>query len=108
MRSSLLLIPLLLSSCAAMESVWDTTTSVFDAETGEVTEVAIGDVVADAVTSDEASGIIGTLLGANPALAAGAGAAAAMLAAAARRKRKAALVKEDPAEDTDKKPEVKG
>ena len=97
MRSNLLLIPLLLlSSCAAMESVWDTTTSVFDAETGEETEVAIGDVVADAVTSDEASGIIGTLLGANPALAAGAGVVATMLAGAARRKKKAALVAEDP------------
>lgn len=76
------------TSCAAMESVWDTTTSVFDSETGEETTVAIGDVVADAVTSDEASGIIGTLLGAHPGLAAGAGAAAAMLAGAARRKKK--------------------
>ena len=79
---------LLLASGAAMESVWDTTVSVFDSETGEETEVAIGDVVADAATSDEASGIIGTLLGTNPALAAGVGAAAAMLAGAARRKKK--------------------
>lgn len=77
------------TSCAAMESVWDTTTSVFDSETGEESEVAIGDLVADAVTSDEASGIMGTLLGANPALAAAAGAAAAALAGNARRKRKA-------------------
>ena len=54
MRSKLKLIPLCaallalyLTSCAAMETVWDTTTSVFDADTGEETEVAIGDVVAD-------------------------------------------------------------
>lgn len=75
------------TSCAVLESVMDTTMSVFDSD-GEETEVAIGDVVADAVTSDEASGIIGTLLGAHPGLAAGAGAAAAMLAGAARRKKK--------------------
>ena len=78
----------ILSGCAAMESVWDTTVSVFDAETGETSEVALGDMVADAATSDEAGGIIGTLLGAHPGLAAGAGAAAAMLAGAARRKKK--------------------
>ena len=71
-----------------MESVWDTTVSVFDSETGEETEVALGDVVANAATSDEASGIISTLLGANPAVAALGGAGAAMLAAAARRKKK--------------------
>ena len=72
-----------------MERGWDTTTAVFDSETGEESEVAIGELVADAVTSDEASGIMGTLLGANPALAAAAGAAAAALAGNARRKRKA-------------------
>jgi len=93
MRSSLLLIPLLLSSCAALGSVWDTTVSVFDSD-GEETEVALGDVVADAVTSDEASGIIGTLLGTNPALAAVAGAAAAALAGNARRKKKLKVEKE--------------
>ena len=71
-----------------MESVWDTTVSVFDSETGEESEVAIGDMVANAATSDEASGIIGSLLGTNPALAALGGAAAAALAGNARRKRK--------------------
>ena len=76
------------TSCAAMESVWDTTVSVFDSETGEESEVAIGDMVANAATSDEASGIIGSLLGTNPALAAIGGAAAAALAGNARRKRK--------------------
>ena len=70
-----------------MESVWDTTVSVFDSE-GEETERALGDVVADTLESDEAGGIIGTLLGANPLLAAAAGAAAAAAAASARRKRK--------------------
>ena len=70
-----------------MESVWDTTVSVFDSD-GEATEVALGDVVADTLESDEAGGIIGTLLGANPLLAAAAGAAAAAAAAAARRKKK--------------------
>ena len=88
MRSSLLVIPLLLSSCAALESVWDTTVSVFDSDTGETSEVAIGDMVANAATANEAGGIIGTWLGAHPGLAAGAGAAAAMLAGAARRKKK--------------------
>ena len=86
-----LLAPLLLvatlAGCAAMESVWDTTVSVFDSD-GEATEVALGDVVADTLESDEAGGIIGTLLGANPLLAAAAGAAAAAAAAAARRKKK--------------------
>ena len=71
-----------------MESVWDTTVSVFDSDTGEETERALGDVVADTLESDEAGGIIGTLLGANPLVAAAAGAAAAAAAAAARRKRK--------------------
>ena len=75
-----------LSGCAALESVWDTTVSVFDSD-GEATEVALGDVVADTLESDEAGGIIGTLLGANPLLAAAAGAAAAAAAAAARRKK---------------------
>ena len=88
-----LLAPLLLvatlAGCAAMESVWDTTVSVFDSD-GEATEVALGDVVADTLESDEAGGIIGTLLGANPLLAAAAGAAAAAAAAAARRKKKEA------------------
>ena len=73
-----------------MESVWDTTVSVFDSDTGETTEVALGDVVADTLEGDGASGIIGTLMGANPLLAAAAGAAAAAAAAAARRKKKAA------------------
>ena len=88
-----LLAPLLLvatlAGCAAMESVWDTTVAVFDSD-GEATEVALGDVVADTLESDEAGGIIGTLLGANPLLAAAAGAAAAAAAAAARRKKKEA------------------
>ena len=81
------LIVLYLTSCAAMESVWDTTTSVFDADTGEETEVAIGDVVAD--SADEVSGIVSSLLGTNPALAAVGGAAAAALLGSARRKKKA-------------------
>jgi hypothetical protein len=74
------------TSCAAMESVWDTTVSVFDSDTGEETEVAIGDVVAD--SADEVGGIISTLLGTNPALAAVGGAAAAALLGGARRKKK--------------------
>ena len=91
MRSNLL-VPFLLvttlAGCAAMESVWDTTVSVFDSDTGEESEVAIGDMVADAASSDAASGIIGSLLSTNPALAAIGGAAAAALAGNARRKRK--------------------
>ena len=85
------LIVLYLTSCAAMESVWDTTTSVFDADTGEETEVAIGDVVAD--SADGVGGIVSTLLGTNPALAAVGGAAAAALLGSARRKKKAAAGK---------------
>ena len=85
-----LLLAATLSGCAAMESVWDTTVSVFDSDTGETTEVALGDVVADTLESDGAGGIISTLMGANPLLAAAAGAAAAAAAAAARRKKKAA------------------
>ena len=84
-----LLLAATLSGCAAMESVWDTTVSVFDSD-GEATEVAVGDLVADTLEGDAATGIIGTLMGANPLLAAAAGAAAAAAAAAARRKKKAA------------------
>ena len=75
----------LLTSCAALESVWDTTVSVFDSDTGETTEVPLGDVVAD--SSEEVGGIVSSLLSTNPLLAAAAGAAAAAAAGAARRKK---------------------
>ena len=76
----------ILPSCAAMETVWDSTISVFDSETGEETEVALGDVVAD--SSEEVGGSVSSLLSTNPLLAAAAGAAAAAAAGAARRKKK--------------------
>ena len=75
----------ILPSCAAMESVWDTTVSVFDSD-GDETEVPLGDLVAD--SSEEVGGIVSSLLSTNPLLAAAAGAAAAAAAGAARRKKK--------------------
>ena len=93
MGSSLKLLPLgaallalaCLAGCAAMESVLDTTMSVFGAD-GEEVETTVGDAVAD--SADEVGGIVSTLLSANPLAAAVAGAAAAALAGAARRKKK--------------------
>jgi|TARA_R110000824_G_scaffold33762_1_gene107977 hypothetical protein len=77
----------ILPSCAAMESVWDTTVSVFDSDTGETAEVPLGDIVAD--SSEEVGGIVSSLLSTHPLLAAVGGAAAAAAAAgAARRKKK--------------------
>ena len=73
-----------LPSCALL----DKTISVFDEDSGEMVEVAVGDVIADSAPAAE--GVVSTLLGANPALAAVGGAAAAALFGNARRKKKAA------------------
>lgn len=65
--------------------------SVFeeDEETGEMVEVqtTVGDVIAD--QAGTAEGVVSTLLGANPALAAVGGAAAAALFGKARQRKKA-------------------
>jgi hypothetical protein len=99
MRSSLLLIPLLLSSCAAVESVLDYPMSFFDEETGEVVEeVALGDVIAD--NADGVGSMVTNALGGvNPLVALlGGGAASALLMGARRKKKAAAVVSEEASE----------
>ena len=88
MRSTLLIVALAtLTSCAAMDAVLDIPMSVFDEETGETTEVPLGDVVAS--NADGVGGMVSCLLnGVNPLAAGAAGAAAAALLGGARRKKK--------------------
>ena len=93
------------TSCAVTDAVLDYPMSFFDEETGETTEVALGDVVAD--NSAGISGLVGdTLGGVNPLLGLlGAGGAAALLNGARRKRRAAQMIQaEAPAEE----PEVKG
>lgn len=93
------------TSCSILEPILDYPMSFFDDETGETTEVPLGDVIAD--QSGGVAGLVGNALGGvNPLLGLlGAGGAAALLSGA-RRKRKAARVAQavSPAEE----PEVKG
>jgi hypothetical protein len=93
MRSSLVALVLVgsLASCAAVESALDYPMSFFDDETGESTEVALGDVVAD--HADGVGSVVSNALsGINPLVALLGGGAATALLGGARRKRKAALV----------------
>tara|TARA_R100000808_G_scaffold21524_1_gene46485 strand:- start:813 stop:1157 length:345 start_codon:yes stop_codon:yes gene_type:complete len=92
------------TSCAVTDAVLDYPMSFFDEETGETTEVPLGDVIAD--NADGVGGVVSDVLGGvNPLLAAVGGGAAAALLGGARRKKKAQLVQaEAPAEE----PEVKG
>jgi light-regulated signal transduction histidine kinase (bacteriophytochrome) len=82
----------ILPSCAAVGSLLSAPMSVFqeDEETGELVEVetTVGDVIAD--QAGTAEGVVSTLLGANPALAAVGGAAAAALFGKARQRKKTA------------------
>ena len=71
-------------SCALL----DKTISVFDEDSGEMVETTVGDAIADA--GPAAEGVVSTLLGTNPALAAVGGASAAALFGNARRKKRAA------------------
>ena len=79
-----------LPSCAAMGNLLSAPLSVFeeDEETGEMVEVqtTVGDVIAD--QAGTAEGVVSTLLGTNPALAAVGGAAAAALFGKARQRKK--------------------
>ena len=81
-----------LPSCAAMGNLLSAPLSVFeeDEETGEMVEVqtTVGDVIAD--QAGTAEGVVSTLLGTNPALAAVGGAAAAALFGKARQRKKTA------------------
>ena len=88
------------TSCAVL----DYPMSFFDEETGETTEVPLGDVIAD--NADGVGGVVSDVLGGvNPLVAALGGGAAAALLGGARRKKKAQVVQaEAPAEE----PEVKG
>ena len=77
------------TSCAVVEPILDYPMSFFDDETGETTEVPLGDVIAD--NADGVSGVVSDVLGGvNPLLAALGGGAAAALLGGARRKKKAA------------------
>lgn len=81
----------ILPSCATMGNLLSAPMTIFeeDEETGEMVEVetTVGDVIAD--QADTASGVVSTLLGTNPALAAVGGAAAAALFGKARQRKKA-------------------
>ena len=77
------------TSCAVL----DYPMSFFDEETGETTEVPLGDVIAD--NADGVSGVVSDVLGGvNPLVAVLGGGAAAALLGSARRKKKAAIEKE--------------
>jgi len=83
-----------LSSCTAVDSILDYPMSLFDEDTGETTEVPLGDVIAD--NADGVSGVVSDVLGGvNPLVAILGGGAAAALLGSARRKKKAALEKEE-------------
>ena len=100
MRSSFRYIPLaaalltlaLLASCAAVNSVLDSTMSIFDEDTGEVVEVTVGDAIAD--NADGVGSVVTNALGGvNPLVALlGGGAASGLLMGARRKKKAAALV----------------
>jgi len=76
------------TSCAVL----DYPMSFFDEETGETTEVPLGDVIAD--NADGVSGVVSDVLGGvNPLVAVLGGGAAAALLGSARRKKKAAIEK---------------
>ena len=80
------------TSCAIVEPILDYPMSFFDDETGETTEVPLGDVIAD--NADGVSGVVSDVLGGvNPLVAVLGGGAAAALLGSARRKKKAALEK---------------
>ena len=92
MRSSLVTLVLVgsLASCAAVESVLDYPMSFFDEDTGETTEVALGDAIAD--NADGVGSVVSNALGGvNPLVALLSGGAITALLGGARRKRKAAL-----------------
>ena len=92
------------TSCAVTDAVLDYPMSFFDEETGETTEVPLGDVIAD--NADGVGGVVSDVLGGvNPLLAAVGGGAAAALLGGARRKKKAQLVQADPPSE---EPEIKG
>ena len=77
------------TSCAVL----DYPMSFLDEETGETTEVPLGDVIAD--NADGVSGVVSDVLGGvNPLVAVLGGGAAAALLGSARRKKKAAIEKE--------------
>ena len=94
-----------LTSCAAVNSVLDSTMSIFDEDTGETVEVTVGDAIAD--NADGVGGLVSdTLSGVNPLVALlGGGAAAALLGGARRKKKAAALAQAAPPAE---EPEVKG
>ena len=76
------------TSCAVL----DYPMSFFDEETGETTEVPLGDVIAD--NADGVSGVVSDVLGGvNPLVAVLGGGAAAALLGSARRKKPAAIEK---------------
>ena len=79
------LILAMLASCSLLDKTMD----VFDPETGETTEVRVGDALASAVedNADSMGGIVSTLTG-NPMLGGGAAALLAAAAGAGLRKRK--------------------
>ena len=91
------------TGCAVTDAVLDYPMSFFDEETGETTEVPLGDVIAD--NADGVGGVVSDVLGGvNPLVAALGGGAAAALLGGARRKKKAQVVQaEAPAEE----PEIK-
>lgn len=83
----------LLVGCAALDGVLDKMVTVTSPETGETSEVAVGDIVAETATG--AGDIIGSVVGmatGNPLAAGGAAALAAALLAGARRKKAAVAV----------------
>lgn len=84
------------TSCAAVGSVLDYPMSFFDEETGETTEVPLGDVISD--QSDGIAGLVADTLGGVSPLAAllGGGAASALLMGARRKKKAALVAAEDP------------
>jgi hypothetical protein len=86
MRKCAILLPLLLASCAALDTVVD----VFDPLTGEKTgETTLGSIVADSgkAVGDAAGSVVGGLTG-NPMLGIAAAAGLTGLFSAARRKKK--------------------
>ncbi|MAK28994.1 MAG: hypothetical protein CL490_00410 [Acinetobacter sp.] len=97
MRSRLLLTALAfaalcvaLPSCAVTDAVLDYPMSFFDEETGETTEVPLGDVIAD--NADGVGGMVTDALGGvNPLVAVLGGGAAAALMGKARRKKTAVV-----------------
>lgn len=78
------------TSCSTLESILDYPMSLFDEDTGETVEVAVGDAIAD--NADGIGNMVSNALGGvSPLVALLGGGAAATLLGGARRKRKAAL-----------------